>query len=134
MPGHEKKTCLWVSDQFRHKPGCTATEDGSRHEISDFKIRGIVLWCDNKGAAQLCACYSHMQKGRFSHDSTHIASDNISMCCSKNSTESYTEDTLHQRPYLWATVNISIESYAEVTCLWATVNISTESCAEVTLH
>ena len=26
-PRHEK-TCLWVSDQVQHKPGCSATEDG----------------------------------------------------------------------------------------------------------
>ena len=32
-----------VSDQVRHKPGCTATEDGLRLEISDLKNRGIAL-------------------------------------------------------------------------------------------
>ena len=25
---HCEKTSLWVSDQVRHKPGCTTTEDG----------------------------------------------------------------------------------------------------------
>ena len=38
-----RKPVFGVSDQVRHKPGCTATEDGYRHEISDLESRGIVL-------------------------------------------------------------------------------------------
>ena len=38
-----RKPVLAVSDQVRHKLGCTATEDGSRLEISDLGSRGIVL-------------------------------------------------------------------------------------------
>ena len=30
-----------VTDQVRHKPGCTATEDGQRLEFSDLGSRGI---------------------------------------------------------------------------------------------
>ena len=41
-PRHEKTNVL-VSDMVRHKPGCTATEDGLRLEISDLESRGIVL-------------------------------------------------------------------------------------------
>ena len=41
-PRHEK-TNVPVSDLVRHKPGCTATEDGLRLEISDLERRGIVL-------------------------------------------------------------------------------------------
>ena len=41
-PRHEKTNIL-VSDQVRHKPGCTATEDGLGLEISDLESRGIVL-------------------------------------------------------------------------------------------
>ena len=41
-PRHEKTNIL-VSDQVRHKPGCTVTEDGWRLEISGLGIRGIVL-------------------------------------------------------------------------------------------
>ena len=41
-PRHEK-TSILVSDRVRHKPGCTATEDGLRLEISDLESRGIVL-------------------------------------------------------------------------------------------
>ena len=41
-PRHEKTNIL-VSDLVRHKPGCTATEDSQKLEISDLKSRGIVL-------------------------------------------------------------------------------------------
>ena len=41
-PRHEKINVL-VSDLVRHKPGCTATEDGLRLEISDLGSREIVL-------------------------------------------------------------------------------------------
>ena len=38
-----RKPVVGVSDQVPHKPGCTATEDGKRLEISDLGSRGIVL-------------------------------------------------------------------------------------------
>ena len=38
-----RKPVFGVFDQVRHKPGCTATEDGKRLEISDLGNRGIVL-------------------------------------------------------------------------------------------
>ena len=38
-----EKTNALVSDLVRHKPGCTATEDSQRLEISDLECRGIVL-------------------------------------------------------------------------------------------
>ena len=38
-----RKPVFGVSDQVRHKPGCTAIEDGLRLEISDLGRRGIVL-------------------------------------------------------------------------------------------
>ena len=38
-----KKPVFVVSDKVQHKPGCTATEDGLRLEISDLGSRGIVL-------------------------------------------------------------------------------------------
>ena len=40
---HHEKTNALVSDLVRHKPGCTATEDGLRLEILDLERRGIVL-------------------------------------------------------------------------------------------
>ena len=41
-PRH-KKTNVLVSDPARHKPGCTATEDSQRLEISDLESRGILV-------------------------------------------------------------------------------------------
>ena len=38
-----RKPVFGVSDQVRHKPGCAATEDGWRLEISDYGSTGIVL-------------------------------------------------------------------------------------------
>ena len=38
-----RKPVFGVSDQVRHKPGCTTTEDGLRLEISYLGSRGIVL-------------------------------------------------------------------------------------------
>ena len=49
-----RKLVFGVSDQVGHKPGCTATEDGWRLDISDLESRGIVLCSENKGADQLC--------------------------------------------------------------------------------
>ena len=37
------KTNNVVSEQVRHKPGCTSTEDDKRLEILDLQRRGIVL-------------------------------------------------------------------------------------------
>ena len=50
-----RKPVFGVSDQVRHKLGCTAIEDGQRLEISDSGSRGIVLCSENKGADQLCS-------------------------------------------------------------------------------
>ena len=52
-----RKPVFGVSDQVRHMPGCTVTEDGWKLEISDLESRGIVqlyyLCNENKGADQL---------------------------------------------------------------------------------
>ena len=52
-----RKMVFGVSDQVRHKPGCTAIQDGWRLEISDLDRGGIVLsvyiYSENKGADQL---------------------------------------------------------------------------------
>ena len=50
-----RKQVFGVSDQVPHKPGCTATEDGLRLEISGLDRRGIALsmWRKNKGTDQL---------------------------------------------------------------------------------
>ena len=41
-PVHEKTNNMG-SDQVRHKPACTVTEDGLNLEILDLESRGIVL-------------------------------------------------------------------------------------------
>ena len=49
-----RKLVSGVSDQIKHKQGCTATEDGQRLSISDLGNREIVLSMrgggGNKGA------------------------------------------------------------------------------------
>ena len=52
-----RKPVFGVSDQVRHKPGCTATEDGRGLEILALGSRGIVIIYvgENKGAVQLCS-------------------------------------------------------------------------------
>ena len=39
-----RKLFFWVSNQVQHKPGCIATEDGQRLEISYLGRRGFVLY------------------------------------------------------------------------------------------
>ena len=39
-----RKPDFGVSDQVLHKPGCTASEDGKKPEMSDLGSRGIVLF------------------------------------------------------------------------------------------
>ena len=48
-----RKPTIWGSEQVRHKPDCTVTEDGWRFEILDLESRGIVLCSENKSADQL---------------------------------------------------------------------------------
>ena len=49
-----RKPVFGVSDQVRHKPGCTATEDGQRLEIWIWVVEGLYyLYSENKGADQL---------------------------------------------------------------------------------
>ena len=38
-----RKSVFGVSDRVRHKPGCTATEDALKLEISDLESSGIEL-------------------------------------------------------------------------------------------
>ena len=72
-----RKPAFGVSDQVRHKPDCTATEDDQRLEISDLGSRGVVHVLSMKrkqrrlSAAQLlrsgsASLFSHMQKKVFS--------------------------------------------------------------------
>ena len=40
--GHQRKSVFGVSDQVRHKPGCTVKEAGQRLEILDLERKEIV--------------------------------------------------------------------------------------------
>ena len=40
-----RKLVFRVSDQVRHKPGCTATEDGWRLESLDLEEEGLYYLC-----------------------------------------------------------------------------------------
>ena len=63
-----RKPVFWVSDQVRHKPGCTTTEDSKRLEISDLDRRGIVLPMQRKRyrEADLRLCFRICKKPVFS--------------------------------------------------------------------
>ena len=76
-----KKPVFGVSDQVRHKPGCTTTEDGWRLEISDLGSRGIVLSiCENKDADQLL-CFRICINLVFSRRGSNGAADTgVRMC------------------------------------------------------
>ena len=60
---HCEKTNILVSDLVRHKPDCTATEDGLKFRIQ--KVEGLYYLCsEKKGADQLRgsgSLFSHMQ-------------------------------------------------------------------------
>ena len=49
-----RKPVIGDSDQGRHKPSCTTTEDGLRLAILDLGSRGLYYLCrENKGVDQL---------------------------------------------------------------------------------
>ena len=85
-----RKQVFGVSDQIHHKPGCTATEDGKRLEISDLESIGIVLYylcSENKGAdqlrgypeADLCLCFRICKNPVFSRRGSN--QNNMSVYC-----------------------------------------------------
>ena len=70
-----RKPVFVVSDEVRHKPDCTTTEDSQKLEISDLRSRGNVYICsENKGADQLrgyraadmCLCFRICKMQAFS--------------------------------------------------------------------
>ena len=73
-----RKHVFVFSDRIRHKPDCTTTEDGKRHEISDLGMRGIVPSMTAKTKALIsyaqliCAFVFAYAKIGSSHDATHI--------------------------------------------------------------
>ena len=69
-----RKPALWGSDQVRHKPACTSTEDGKRLEILDLESREIALSSENKGTDQLhsyCTLIFAYAKCWFSDSAAH---------------------------------------------------------------
>ena len=81
-----RKPFFRVSDQVRHKLGCTATEDNKRLEILDLGKTVIVLSYVVKTKAQIsCAVTAQLicvfvfayAKRRFSHDAAYIAENTL---------------------------------------------------------
>ena len=58
---HFTRKPVGVSDQVRHKPGCTTTEDDKKLEILGLLSRGVVQFVHT---VQLI-CSSHMQEAGF---------------------------------------------------------------------
>ena len=75
-----RKPVFGVSNQVPHKPGCTATGDGTKLELSDLGSRGIVLSVVRKKALisfavtakLICVFVFAYVKSRFSHDEAHL--------------------------------------------------------------
>ena len=62
---HEK-TFFWVSDLFRHKPGCIEPQKMAIGLTFRINEGGILQCSQNKGA-----------KSRFSHNAAHIIEQNL---------------------------------------------------------
>ena len=65
------KPVFWVFDHVRHKPGCTATENGNRLEVMYLGSRCIVLSIQVT-AKLICGFVFAYAKSRFSHNEAHI--------------------------------------------------------------
>ena len=77
-----RKPVFGVSDQVRHKPGCTTTEDGWRLEILDFnrykkdctiriaKTKALISFAVT--AKLICVFVFAYAKNWFSHNEAHI--------------------------------------------------------------
>ena len=75
-----RKPVFRVSDQVKHKPGCTVTADGWRLENSGLGRRGSVLSMAPISCAVQCKCAADLRlcfrkgkkKKQFSHDADHL--------------------------------------------------------------
>ena len=69
-----RKPVFGVSDDVRHKPGCTATEDGLRLKISDLenKAKTKALISCAVTAQLICAFVFTYKKIQFSHNEAHL--------------------------------------------------------------
>ena len=75
-PRHEEKNHSSISDQVRHKPDCTTTEN-ARGPGSGWIVVYIYIGSENKGADQLRCCRSATfffayANSRFSQDAAQI--------------------------------------------------------------
>ena len=89
-PRHEK-TGLRGSDQFRQKPGCTATEDCKRLKISDLesskrdctipvaKTKALISCAVT--AQPICVLVFAYAKSWFSHNEAHNTDFNLTWSC-----------------------------------------------------
>ena len=77
-----RKPVFWISDQVRHKPGCTTTEDGLRLEISDLGRRDCTIIVAKTEALisfavtakLICVFVFAYAKSWFSHDAARMIS------------------------------------------------------------
>ena len=53
--GDVRKPTIWSSDQVRHIPACTVTEEGQKLEISELRRWKIVLFLEGKHSAAVTA-------------------------------------------------------------------------------
>ena len=66
-----------VSEQIRHRPSSTGTEDGVRLDILDLESRGIALSIKRRQRAPIrfavsAHLFSHNAKCWFSHDAAQL--------------------------------------------------------------
>ena len=74
-----RKPVFGVSDQVRHKPGCTATEDSLRLEISDLgstisvaKAKALISCAVTGQLMMICVFVFAYAESRFSHNEAHM--------------------------------------------------------------
>ena len=67
-----RKSVFGVSDQVRHKPGCTAAEDGWRLEILDLGSGGDCTIRVAKTKALISVFVFAYAKSRFSHSAAQL--------------------------------------------------------------
>ena len=75
-----RKPDFGAADRVQHKPGCAASDDHWRLDISDLEVEGLYNLCgENKGADQcavtaqlICGFVFAYAKSRFSHQAARI--------------------------------------------------------------
>ena len=110
-----RKPVFGVSDLVRHKPGCTATEDGLRLEISDLESRGIATIYVAKtkalisfavAAKLICVFVFAYEKCWFSHDAAQMLFGLMFELCLKP----YHHDPKFFDRHDWGNSNTTVQS------------------------